>query len=246
DGASQKESLKHSPCPRRSRKLLRHLVEYEHDLHDPEESESSLSSGSTESDKEEDKRWEKMEVVWGTVLETMNEMQVTIKETSGTLTKHVEQLERTYKSRSPFLPHSHALQQDRAESLPALLQSPQPNSGGMHSYTTVSLNLLSSAPRQNTKTPVNLLRPVEPAASIFTAPQHVFQPLPEPQPVLQPRVNAGFLSIGQSASWPTLQPAPQPGGPLVYPGTQLAPLPYPPPRVNHVIQPALQPVIQVA
>ncbi|MEQ2317125.1 hypothetical protein AMECASPLE_039573 [Ameca splendens] len=107
DGASQKESLKHSPRPRRSRKLPGHLVEYEHDLPDPEESESYMSSSSAETDKEENQRWEKMEVAWGRVLETMNEMQVTIKETSGALTKRVEQLERTYKSHSPFLPQSH-------------------------------------------------------------------------------------------------------------------------------------------
>ncbi|MEQ2173654.1 hypothetical protein GOODEAATRI_034313 [Goodea atripinnis] len=70
---------------------------------------------------------------------------------------------------------------------------PQPNSVGIPSYTTDQLNLLAPAARQDTRTPVNLLMPVEPAASIFTAPQHEFQPLPEPQPVLQPRVNAGFL-----------------------------------------------------
>ncbi|MED6240918.1 hypothetical protein ATANTOWER_031807 [Ataeniobius toweri] len=158
DGASQKESLKHSPHPRRSRKLPGHLVEYEHDLPDPEESESSMSSSSAETDKEENQRWEKMEVVWGRVLETMNEMQVTIRETSGALTKRVEQLERIYKSRSPFLPQSHTLQHDRAESLPAFLQTPQPNSVGIRSYTTDQLNLLAPAARQDTRTPTKASR----------------------------------------------------------------------------------------
>ncbi len=169
DEVPQEKSPKHSSRPRRSRKLPGHLMEYEHDLPDPEETESSSSSSSEESDKErkkEMKKWKRMEVVWGSVLKTMNEMQITMKETSSALTKRVEQLERACKSCSPLPTHSDAQQQERAASLPALLQTPQHSSAGTSSiHTTDQLLVLAPAVRQDARTPVNLLRPVEPIAS---------------------------------------------------------------------------------
>lgn len=259
DEVPQEKSPKHSSRPRRSRKLPGHLMEYEHDLPDPEETESSSSSSSEESDKErkkEMKKWKRMEVVWGSVLKTMNEMQITMKETSSALTKRVEQLERACKSCSPLPTHSNAQQQERAASLPALLQTPQHSSAGTSSiHTTDQLLVLAPAVRQDARTPVNLLRPVEPIASSLLPASPVLHsasrlaPLPlSPiiQPILQPRVDTAFQPAEQSVPWPESQPAPQLRIPVAHPGIQPAPLPAPPPRMSHVIQPALQPVSQVA
>ena len=213
DEVPQEKSPKHSPRPRRSRKLPGHLVEYEHDLPDPEETESSSSSSSEESDKEM-KGWKRMEAALGSVLKTMNEMQITMKETSGALTKRVEQLERACKSCSPLLPQSDAQQQDRAASLPALLPTPQPSSVGMSSiHTTDQLHVLEPAVRQDIRTPVNLLRPVEPIAS-------------------SPMRNAS--SILHSAP----KPAPLPLSPIIQPTSNIQPAPLP---LNPVAQPAQQP-----
>lgn len=273
-------------------------MEYEHDLPDPEETESSSSSSSEESDKErkkEMKKWKRMEVVWGSVLKTMNEMQITMKETSSALTKRVEQLERACKSCSPLPTHSNAQQQERAASLPALLRTPQHSSAGTSSiHTTDQLLVLAPAVRQDARTPVNLLRPVEPIASsllpaspvlhsasrlaplplspiiqpisntqpallpsnpvvqsaqqpgAILVPQPVLQQPPVTQPILQPRVDTAFQPAEQSVPWPESQPAPQLRIPVAHPGIQPAPLSAPPPRMSHVIQPALQPVSQVA
>ncbi len=77
-------------------------------------------------------------------------------------------------------------------------------------------------------------------------PQPVLQQPPVTQPILQPRVYTAFQPAEQSVPWPESQPAPQLRIPVAHPGIQPAPLPAPPPRMSHVIQPALQPVSQVA
>ncbi len=157
----------------------------------------------------------------GQCTETMNEMQITMKETSSALTKRVEQLERACKSCSPLPTHSDAQQQERAASLPALLQTPQHSSAGTSSiHTTDQLLVLAPAVRQDARTPVNLLRPVE-TYRIFTTASKPRSPF---------RITA-------------CSPA---ENPVAHPGIQPAPLPAPPPRMSHVIQPALQPVSQVA
>ncbi len=74
----------------------------------------------------------------------------------------------------------------------------------------------------------------------------MLQQPPVTQPILQPRVDTAFQPAEQSVPWPESQPAPQLRIPVAHPGIQPAPLPAPPPRMSHVIQPALQPVSQVA
>ncbi len=194
------------------------------------------------------KKWKRMEVVWGSVLKTMNEMQITMKETSSALLSVWNNWSEHARSCSPLPTHSNAQQQERAASLPALLQTPQHSSAGTSSiHTTDQLLVLAPAVRQDARTPVNLLRPVEPIASSLLPASPVLhsasRPAPLPlspiiQPILQPRVDTAFQPAEQSV--------PQLRIPVAHPGIQPAPLPAPPPRMSHVIQPALQPVSQVA
>lgn len=249
DEVPQEKSPKHSPRPRRSRKLPGHLVEYEHDLPDPEETESSSSSSSEESEtkKKEMKKWKRMEAAWDSVLQTMNEMHITMKETSGALTKRVEQLERAGQSCSPLPTQSDAQQPDRAASLPPLLQTPQHSSVVMSSiHTTDHLHVLAPAERQDIRTPVNLLRPVEPIPSspplhhltkaypiLHSAPNSASLPL---SPNFQPAANTQTVPLWPN---PVAQPAQQPGAVLVPQPVRHQP-PVLQPRENTAFQPAGQ------
>jgi len=186
------------------------------------------------------KKWKRMEAVLGSVLKTMNEMQITMKETSGALTKRVEQLERACKSCSPLPTQSDAQQQDRAASLPALLQTPQHSSVGMSSiHTTDQLHVLTPSERQDTGMPVNLLRPVEPIASsplqnpnlIHSAPKSAPLPL---SPIIQPVSNNQPVPLSPNS---VAQPAQQPAAVLI---------PQPVLQQPTVTQPVLQPRVYTA
>lgn len=190
-----------------------------------------------------------MAAAWGSVLKTMNEMQITMKETSGALTKRVEQLERACNSCSPPPTQSDAQQQDRAVSLPALLQTPQHSSVAMSSiHTTDQLHTLAPAERQDIRTPVNLIRPVESIASsplqnanpiLHPAPKSVSLPLSS---IIQPTSNTQTVPLSSNL---VARPEQQLGAVLV-PQPVLQQPPVTPPLLQPSVNTGFQPTGQSA
>lgn len=181
---SQGKSPENNLRPHRIKTIPRYLVDYQHDLPHPEPKASSNKSNSSseESDDDDNKRWERMEAVWDTMLKTMQDMQIAMKETSGAITKWVEKLERACESSSPHPAHSDTPQRDRPASIPASQQLLKPDSPGRNSLPiTGQINVAAQEERQVIRTPVNMIRPIDPAVSTQPS-SFLVQSVPRPAP----------------------------------------------------------------